>query len=90
MSIWQCSASRFVGYVDQTTSTGRIQAMFIAKLFVCGLLYGQCTTLADSKGLHLTERQCEARIREMAGDLKLLFPDIRLKAVGCQRLGYAV
>ena len=64
--------------------------MFIAKLFVCGLLYGGCTTLADTKGLHRTERQCEARVREMAGDLKLIFPDVRLKAVGCQRLGQLV
>ena len=64
--------------------------MFIAKLFVCGLLYGECITLADSKGLFRTERQCEARIREMAGDLKVMFPDLRLKAVGCQRLGHLV
>ena len=35
--------------------------MFIAKLFVCGLFYGECTTLSDSTGLHRTERQCEAR-----------------------------
>ena len=64
--------------------------MFIAKLFVCGLFYGECITLADSKGLLRTERQCEARIREMAGDLKVMFPDLRLKAVGCQRLGHLV
>lgn len=64
--------------------------MFIAKLFVCGFFYGGCITLADSTGLHRTERQCQARIREMAGDLKTTFPDIRLKAVGCQRLGHLV
>lgn len=64
--------------------------MFIAKLFVCGLFYGQCITLADSQGLHRTERQCQARIREMAGDLKVMFPDVRLRSVGCQRLGHLV
>jgi hypothetical protein len=26
----------------------------------------------------------------MTGDLKTTFPDIRLKAVGCQRLGHLV
>ena len=64
--------------------------MFIAKLFVCGLFYRECITLADSKSLHRTERQCEARIHEMAGDLKAMFPAVRLKAVGCQRLGHLV
>ena len=64
--------------------------MFIAKLFVCGLFYGKCITLADSTALHRTERQCEARILQMAGDLKTTFPEIRLKAVGCQRLGHLV
>jgi len=64
--------------------------MFIAKLFVCGLFYGECTTLSDSAGLHRTERQCEARVREMAGDLQLMFPDVRLEAGGCQWLGQLV
>ncbi len=64
--------------------------MFIAKLFVCGLFYAECVTLADWKGLHRTEQQCEARVREMAGDLKMMFPEVRLKGVGCQRLGHLV
>ncbi len=44
--------------------------MFIAKLMICGMLQGDCTVLVDTKGLHESEEQCKARIKEMVSDLE--------------------
>ena len=52
--------------------------MFIAKLMICGMLLGDCTVLVDTKGLHKSEEQCQARIEEMVTDLKPMVPYMQM------------
>ena len=63
--------------------------MFIAKLMICGSLLGDCTVLVDTKGLHKSEEQCQARIEEMVTDLRLMVPHMRMLAK-CEKLGVPV
>ena len=52
--------------------------MFIAKLMICGMLQGDCTVLVDTKGLHKSEEQCKARIKEMVLDLEPMVPYMQM------------
>lgn len=63
--------------------------MFIAKLMICGMLHGDCTVLADTRGLHKSEEQCRARIEEMVTDLRPLVPFMRMLAK-CEKQGIPV
>ena len=63
--------------------------MFIAKLMICGMLHGDCTVLADTRGLHKSEEQCRARIEEMVTDLRPIVPFMRMLAK-CEKQGIPV
>ena len=63
--------------------------MFIAKLMICGMLQGDCTVLADTRGLHKSEEQCRARIEEMVTDLRPMVPYMRMLAK-CEKRGIPV
>ena len=63
--------------------------MFIAKLMICGILQGDCGILIDTRGLHKSEKQCRARIKEMVTDLRPIVPQMRFLAK-CEKLGVPV
>ena len=63
--------------------------MFIAKLMICGMLQGDCTVLADTRGLHKSEERCRARIAEMVTDLRPMVPYMRMLAK-CEKQGIPV
>ena len=52
--------------------------MFIAKLMICGILHGECTVLVDTKGLHKSKEQCEARIEEMVTYFQPMVPHMQM------------
>ena len=63
--------------------------MFIAKLMICGILQGECTVLVDTKGLHKSEEQCQARIEEMVTDLQPMVPYMQM-FTKCEKPGIPV
>ena len=63
--------------------------MFIAKLMICGMLQGDCTVLVDTKGLHKSEEQCKARIKEMVSDLEPMVPYMQM-FTKCEKPGIPV
>ena len=63
--------------------------MFIAKLMICGILQGDCTVLVDTKGLHKSEEQCQARIEEIVTDLKSTVPHMQM-FTKCEKPGIPV
>ena len=63
--------------------------MFIAKLIICGMLQGDCTVLVDTKGLHKSEEQCKARIKEMVADLEQMVPYMQM-FTKCEKPGIPV
>ena len=63
--------------------------MFIAKLMICGILQGDCTVLVDTKGLHKSEEQCKARIKEMVSELEPMVPYMQM-FTKCEKPGIPV
>ncbi len=63
--------------------------MFIAKIMICGMLQGDCTVLADTRGLHKSEEECRARIEEMVTDLRPMVPYMQMLAK-CEKQGIPV
>ena len=63
--------------------------MFIAKLMICGMLQGDCTVLVDTKGLHKSEEQCKARIKERVSELEPMVPYMQM-FTKCEKPGIPV